>query len=158
MHRFTEITKDKETAAPADRKRSDRAQSPVLLHPHHGLCFAFFEGKGYSGEFTDNLAKVLNELKTANPDICLTCGQDPVCSACPNDQNGVCSSREKVERYDRAVLSLCDLKEGDILSYAAFTRMVQSRILDTGRRREVCADCQWDKLCNMERDHAFSFS
>ena len=33
--------------------------SSFKIRPHHGLCTAFFEGKGYSGDFVRNMANVL---------------------------------------------------------------------------------------------------
>lgn len=121
--------------------------SPVLFRPHHGLCFSFFQGKGYSPAFTENLRKILTELSTNNLPVCLTAGPDPVCAKCPNNLDGKCSSFEKVQRYDHAVLALCSLKEGDILPYHTFCEHIRSSILNTGKRREVCADCSWDSLC-----------
>lgn len=121
--------------------------SPVLFRPHHGLCFCFFQGKGYSPEFTKNLRRILLGLSTNNLLICLTAGPDPVCAKCPNNLQGRCSSFEKVQRYDRTVLALCGLKEGDVLPYHSFCEHVRSCILNTGKRREVCADCSWDGLC-----------
>ena len=121
--------------------------SPVLFRPHHGLCFSFFQGKGYSPEFTENLRKVLSELSSNHLLVCLTAGPDPVCAKCPNNLQGKCASFEKTQRYDRAVLALCGLKEGDILPYHTFCDHIQSYILKAGKRREVCADCSWDELC-----------
>lgn len=28
------------------------------IRAHHGMCFSFFQGKGYSGEFTENMHPV----------------------------------------------------------------------------------------------------
>jgi hypothetical protein len=30
-----------------------------VLRPHHGLCFQFYEGKGYSPDFIDHMEKVV---------------------------------------------------------------------------------------------------
>ena len=30
----------------------------MVLRPHHGMCFQFYEGKGYSAEFTDHMGRV----------------------------------------------------------------------------------------------------
>lgn len=134
------------TASPSEP--ADHVQSRVLLHPHHGLCFAFFEGKGYSDRFTGNLRCFLAYLQRENPSVCLTLTPDPVCSACPNNQDGRCTSQTKVDSYDRAVLTLCNLHEGDSLPYSSFARLVRKQILDAGKRREVCGSCQWDDLCS----------
>ncbi len=153
MPRFTEYTKDGTVKSTACPEASGAAQPSVLLHPHHGLCFAFFEGKGYSDGFTANLAHFLNALQTNDPDIRLTCSADPVCDACPNNCHGVCATQDKVEKYDRAVLSYCGLTEGDVLSYSSFAQAVQVKILNAGRRRNVCGTCQWDEICSAHEDH-----
>ena len=31
----------------------------ICLRPHHGMCLAYFEGKGYSDGFTVNMQKML---------------------------------------------------------------------------------------------------
>lgn len=78
----------------------------------------------------------------------MTCSQDPVCSACPNDRCGKCVSQEKVESYDRAVLALCGLQENDILPFSCFMKKVRTQILDAGKRKAVCGDCEWNDICS----------
>ena len=121
---------------------------PLPLRPHHGLCMAFFQGKGYSQGFTAALAARLRELEGTDRPIRLTVGTDVVCGACPHNRGGVCDAAEKVAAYDRAVLSLCGLEEGTVCGFSQFTRLVQARILGPGRRRTICGGCQWDGLCS----------
>lgn len=120
----------------------------MVLRPHHGMCFQFFEGKGYSADFTDHMGRVIREL-TGDPNrpVTLTLGPDPVCEGCPNNRNGVCDTPEKVRRYDAAVLRLCGLRAGDSLPYQAFAALVEQRILEAGRRDEICGDCCWNAIC-----------
>lgn len=33
------------------------------LRPHYALCLSFFEGKGYSNEFVENMAIIYSSLK-----------------------------------------------------------------------------------------------
>ena len=35
----------------------------MILRPHHGMCFQFYEGKGYSEEFTDYMGAVMQRLE-----------------------------------------------------------------------------------------------
>ena len=37
------------------------------LRPYHGMCFQFYEGKGYSADFTDHMGRVIKELE-ADPE------------------------------------------------------------------------------------------
>ena len=119
---------------------------PLPLRPHHGLCTAFFQGKGYSPAFADNLAQVIGTLE-GNPEVVLTAAPDGVCACCPNCGPEGCASAEKVLGYDRAVLALCGLTEGQHLPAAEFRALTEERILRPGRREEICGDCQWTALC-----------
>lgn len=42
-------------------------KEPLKLRAHHGMCLAFFEGKGYSSAFTENMGKVLEEMEEDTP-------------------------------------------------------------------------------------------
>ena len=68
------------------------------------MCLAFFIGNGYSNGFTAHMQEML-ELFTKGADVCLTVNTDEICSACPNNCQGLCEAAEKVKRYDNAVLS-----------------------------------------------------
>lgn len=120
------------------------------LRPHHGMCMAFFQGEGYSTEFTAHMARVIKTMEQ-NPTICLTSETDEVCAKCPNDLGGRCNTAEKVARYDEQVLSLCGLKEGEELSFADFRKKVFDNILLCGKRETICGDCQWTQLCHFEK-------
>ena len=42
-------------------------ESPLPLRAHHGMCLAFFEGKGYSDGFTAHMRDILHSLKGGYP-------------------------------------------------------------------------------------------
>lgn len=121
--------------------------SAVSLRPHHGMCLAYFAGHGYSDGFTAHMEEILSSLAPETP-VKLTVGTDCVCSACPNNQNGVCDKPELVAAYDRAVLHFCGLWEGQVLPFGRFTELVQRRILAPGLRSSVCGGCQWNEICS----------
>ena len=116
------------------------------IRAHHGMCFSFFQGKGYSGEFTENMWEMKRKL-AKNPDVILLDSTDDVCAHCPNNQQGACVSVEKVAGYDKQVLSLCGLEQGTRIRWKDFDKLVQENIIRPGRREEVCGDCEWNKLC-----------
>ena len=120
----------------------------IELRPHHGMCFQFYEGKGYSSDFCDNMSKILAELEK-NPDvkITLTSGVDLVCHNCPNNSAGTCTSSDKVGRYDHAVLKACTLQEGQTIAYGQFMDLVRRNIISTGKRVAICGDCVWNDIC-----------
>lgn len=119
---------------------------PVRLRPHHGLCMAYFAGEGYSPSFSRHMGEVLEAL-LAGGTVRLCCAVDEVCSACPENRDGLCRKPDQTARYDRAVLRLCGLREGMTLPFAAFTALVQARIIAPGLRESVCGGCRWDGLC-----------
>lgn len=111
---------------------------------------AYFVGHGYSDGFTAHMGALLAALKPESP-VRLVVGADAVCGACPNNTGGLCDKPELVASYDRAVLDLCGLGEGDELSFGQFTALVEERILSQGRRASICGDCQWNDLCASQR-------
>ena len=117
------------------------------IRAHHGLCTAYFEGKGYSNEFTDHMAAVIKKLN-ANPVIVPTEGADEICRCCPNLEKGVCASAEKVRHYDREVLRMCGMSGEEPVKWQDFQKKVMEKIILAGRRREICGDCQWNCICD----------
>ena len=124
----------------------------IVLRPHHGMCFQFYEGKGYSADFTDHMGRVIRTLsERPKTPVRLTVSADAVCEACPNNDGGICRSADKVKRYDEAVLIACGLCDGDELPYADFAARVREHILDAELRRDICGDCEWDAICAKHR-------
>lgn len=120
------------------------------IRAHHGMCFAFFEGRGYSSEFTEHMGK-MKELLAENPVVTVIAETDDICAACPNNEAGTCTQAEKVSGYDRAVLSLCGLKAGVRVHWQEFEKTVDERILTKDRQKEICGDCQWDPVCSKNK-------
>lgn len=120
----------------------------VALRPHHGLCAQFFEGKGYSEGFVENMAAVLQALDSdPSRPVRLRCEADVICARCPHNRKGACESGQKVRAYDAAVLRLCALREGDVLSWGEYCARAKERIIAPGRLRQVCGDCEWLAIC-----------
>ena len=119
----------------------------MTIRPHHGMCLAFFEGKGYSDGFTAHMAQVLLRLSREGPTMRLLPETDVICSHCPNNIGGVCAAAEKVDRYDRAVLDRCGLAAGDALPWSDFSKLVRDHILTAGKRPSICGNCEWNDIC-----------
>ncbi len=119
----------------------------IPLRPHHGMCLAYYQGKGYSPAFTQAADELLPRLMEENPIVQLTVAADVLCAACPNRRGNECSGAGNASRYDRAVLECCGLREGDELPFLTFAAAVQNCILAPGGRRLICGGCQWNELC-----------
>lgn len=119
------------------------------IRAHHGMCFSFFQGKGYSGEFTDNMWAMKKALEQ-NPEVILLREADDVCAHCPNNQMGRCTSADKVEDYDEQVLARCGLKPNTPIRWNDFEKLVREHILAVGGREEICGGCQWNELCRQD--------
>lgn len=44
--------------------------SVYKIRAHHGMCLSFFQGKGYSGDFVENMAR-MKAILAENPEIIL---------------------------------------------------------------------------------------
>ncbi|MCM1329277.1 MAG: DUF1284 domain-containing protein [Ruminococcus sp.] len=119
----------------------------VQIRPHHGLCAEFFRGEGYSGEFSQNMAKVLKMLNETDPTVSPKAAADLICGHCPNNAGGVCSTEEKVLRYDKKVLEICGIAEGAPIKWSEFRRLAAEKIVSAGKLGEVCGDCGWFYIC-----------
>lgn len=120
-----------------------------ILRAHHGMCLAFFKGKGYSNEFSKHMKEVKDRMEQ-NPVVRIIAEADCICSACPNQKEGRCTSQEKVAKYDRQVIAECGLIEGAEMPFMEFFHLVYEKILLTGKREEICGDCQWNALCFLD--------
>ena len=76
----------------------------IPLRPHHGMCLAYFKGEGYSNGFSVHMQEML-DIFQKGAKIQLHADTDEICSACPNNEKGCCSSFSLVEAYDNAVLN-----------------------------------------------------
>ena len=117
------------------------------IRPHHGLCIAFFEGKGYSPEFVRNMTEKIQFLNTHNPEIELVLHTDIICSACPHCLNELCESHRKVLNYDRQVLKFCNFTEHQVLFWKEFQSQIFGKILLAKKFPSVCPQCQWQEIC-----------
>ena len=121
--------------------------SPVVLRPHHLLCIRFFEDKGYSEEFTDNMYKTIEKLR-AHDRVKISFSSDSLCAACPNLRGGICETEEKVRRFDNKTASLLRLENGKIYSYMSLQTKIESDIFAKSEFDGICSDCEWANICH----------
>jgi hypothetical protein len=119
----------------------------MKIRPHHVLCAHFFVGKGYSDQFVAHMKQTLEELRREGSSVTLTDGCDELCTACPNNQRGVCRTEEKVRSIDRRAAEAMQLTIGNTERWRELCSLAEQRILRPGRLREICGDCEWIGLC-----------
>ena len=117
------------------------------LRPHHGICIGFFQGKGYSKEFTEHMTDTIKYLEENNPQICVASSTDEICRACPNNINGQCNGDEKVSAIDRRCLDAVNIKDSTIINYKDYKALIKEKILDKAIGINICKDCQWSHIC-----------
>lgn len=122
-------------------------QETMKLRAHHGMCLAFFEGKGYSDEFTSHMQTVWRKMQE-DPKLQIIAESDVICGKCPNLNGRQCNTYALVQRYDQQVLELTGIKEGTEIKWSEFFKLVESKILAAGKRKTICGNCQWTEICD----------
>lgn len=120
-------------------------QPPLRFRPHHFLCALGFEGKGYSAEFTANMASiVMDRLRAPCGDaveITVQGEADDICAPCPSRRGTGCESAARIAQLDAAHGAALGLEPGDRISWGA--AQAQMRTLPEGALSQICAPCQW---------------
>lgn len=119
----------------------------IKLRPHHSLCIQFFIGKGYSEDFIKNMTNVINCLETNDPVIQFTSDRDIICSCCPNLDNGICTSIDKVLQIDSRCLHTSGLEFNSKIRWSELKKTVYDKIISCGKLSAVCQDCCWHDIC-----------
>ena len=65
--------------------------SDYRIRAHHGMCLAFFEGKGYNSEFTAHMGE-MKKLLEKNPVVELVTKTDDICAGC--QWESICGKKE----------------------------------------------------------------
>ena len=110
------------------------------------MCLQYFEGKGYSSDYTEHMGKVLEGL-TDDTKVEVITEADEICSKCPNLLNGRCTDAELVKNYDEKVLKNIKVSRETVLSWSSFTSLIKSEILAAGKREAICGNCRWNSIC-----------
>ena len=122
------------------------ANTVTSLRPHHALCVLFFEGKGYSQEFVENMTAFVSE---PNIMLQLTTRCDTLCQACPHNQNGYCEDEAKVSLFDQRTMELtgAGFETDQPIPLHDLCQRACVAILQQGLLAEVCGECEWAALC-----------
>jgi len=126
---------------------SEKPAVPVIIRGHTLLCLQGFRRDGYSPEFINNMATILDGLKVKpSMQIQVTDTPDHFCTVCPNMKVG-CTLRgpdfeQHIVTQDRQVLALLGLEPAQVVTWKEVLSRIGARM-----RGEmlggICGDCQW---------------
>jgi hypothetical protein len=124
------------------------------------LCIQFFEGKGYSAEFVDNMLQIKEKLENDNPMVKIVIGADSICMKCPNLINGKCKSEEEILEHDKRVYHQInktfsaksyDRRENYFIEkemrWKDICNVVYNEIINKNKLKDVCVKCKWSDIC-----------
>lgn len=113
------------------------------LRPHHLLCTQGYSGKGYSDDFVENMNRLTAELRSGKPvRVHLTFSTDDLCGKCPNMLGtDLCSTNEKVKRFDRKVVEYFHLEEKEYV-YQELVEKIREEITPQ-MLADICDGCSW---------------
>ncbi|MFQ9514758.1 MAG: DUF1284 domain-containing protein [Eubacterium sp.] len=121
--------------------------SEFFIRPHHMLCLQFFEGKGYSDEFVENMMRVKQKLEQENPTVEIIEKPDDICESCPNNAGGKCKNEDSVKLHDQRVYEQVNRQIGNRADWKDITDAVRTNIIDAGKVKQVCLECKWSEIC-----------
>lgn len=118
----------------------------IRIRPHHLLCMKGFRGKGYSGEFIQNMYRVIADIRGNNDiEIELRLGLDAICKCCPNvEESTKCKAHDKVNHLDSRILEVLNILEGTY-KYREIDDTLR-KVLTLRKFKEICEKCSWYSL------------
>ncbi|MFI8684346.1 DUF1284 domain-containing protein [Rossellomorea sp. NPDC077527] len=119
-----------------------------ILRGHHLLCTHGFKGMGYSPEFVQKMAEIVEDIRNDNMDFPIQVVQafDDACGACPHKGESACeksvASNDHVLALDSRVLNHLGVKHGEVYLKSelinATAQKVKPEDLD-----HLCKGCSW---------------
>lgn len=123
----------------------------MKIRAHHLLCIQGFQGYGYSEEFTENMSKVIQNLKSfPNHKIQITTCCDIFCACCPHNIGDKCAesskSNEKIIEMDVKVLKTIGLPVNTIIEAHDAFQLINN-YFKSSNISEICGNCKWKDKC-----------
>ncbi|TQM92778.1 DUF1284 domain-containing protein [Roseinatronobacter monicus] len=120
----------------------------VTFRPHHFLCALGFAGKGYSDDFTANMAAIVDRLRAPGGgavQIEVTYQADSICAPCPHKRGQSCEKAAKIAALDTHHAQALSLADGDCLTWADAQARIVAHV-PPGSLAQLCSGCQWLEL------------
>ncbi|WP_084789736.1 DUF1284 domain-containing protein [Methanobacterium congolense] len=132
-------------------KAKPGVSDPMRIRAHHLLCMQGFQGYGYSKEFAEAMALVVEHvLGSNNLELEITANCDEICIHCPHNVDYICKDHgadENIKRMDETVLQKLGIIEGSNVESGIIFEYVNETFRTREDAREVCGDCIWSDKC-----------
>lgn len=116
------------------------------FRPHHFLCALGFVGKGYSGQFTRNMARIVDGTLRADggdaTEITVTFQADSICAPCPARRGAGCSKLHAIRQLDQRHANALGLRSGQTLSWGEAQERIRKSVAP-GDLSQLCKNCRW---------------
>lgn len=118
----------------------------IRFRPHHFLCSLGFQGKGYSDDFTANMARiVMGGLRAPGGDdvvIEVVDRTDDICAPCPLRHGTLCESQPKITALDTRHAEALKIASGDQITWGEAKERIVENVPPGGLTR-LCQNCRW---------------
>jgi len=123
----------------------------MKIRAHHLLCMQGFQGYGYSEEFSQNMSKIIQKLKS-HPEqkIEITADLDIICKSCPQKKNKICKnviSNWMIKRVDKKVIKKLKIDCGTKISPKEIISLTNQVFKTHGDLKGICSSCSWKEKC-----------
>ncbi|MGF7118656.1 DUF1284 domain-containing protein [Methanobacterium oryzae] len=123
----------------------------MKIRAHHLLCMQGFQGYGYSKEFSQNMAKIIDILNSDDKqEIEIIAECDIICSCCPHLLEGKCFKNPMADaeiiEMDLKVLEKLGLESGIIFEANEIFTLI-NETLNSDNIHSICRNCRWKDKC-----------
>ena len=109
-----------------------------------------FQGYGYSKEFNENMAKIIDILNSREQKIEIVAECDIICSCCPHHLEGKCfespMANAKIRDMDIKVLDKLELESGIIIEVHEILSLINNKFKAIDAYK-ICGKCRWKDKC-----------
>ncbi|HML06009.1 MAG TPA: DUF1284 domain-containing protein [Methanobacterium sp.] len=123
----------------------------MKIRAHHLLCMQGFQGYGYSEEFSQNMSKIIQNLKSNKEQkIEITVDLDVICKCCPHKKNKICKniiSNWMIKRVDKKVIGKLKIDYSTEISFKEIISLTNHVFKTHDDLKGICSSCLWKEKC-----------
>ena len=112
------------------------------LRGHHLLCLLGYQGMGYSAEYTENMTRLHQTLRSQpETEILLVFGPDDLCDKFPRDHPYHCIE-SNVHQRDNDILNHLGVEIGQVWTWSTLEQRISGNVVPRDIPR-FCSTCPW---------------